>query len=101
MCHPHVAGDEASRPIITEELMYQDELETMTRDEEIPTPKFALQRVHDIVFVFGGIDKDWRPTDNFQSYSTRTDRWTKVSSTRLHSYCALLSNYKPCHGSGR
>jgi hypothetical protein len=40
MCHPHVAGDEASRPVITEVLTYQGELETMTtRDEEIPTPK--------------------------------------------------------------
>jgi hypothetical protein len=100
MCHPHVAGDEASRSVRTEVLTYLDELETMTtRDEEIPTPKFALQRVHDILFVIGGIDKDWRPIDYIECYSARTDRWTKVSGT--HSYCALLSNYKQCHGSGR
>jgi hypothetical protein len=101
MCHPHVAGDEASRPVITEVLTYLDELETTTRDEEIPTPKFALQRVHDILFVVAGYDKDWRPTDYFECYSARTDRWTKVSGTHLHSYSALLSNCKPCHGSGR
>jgi hypothetical protein len=98
MCHPHVAGDEASRPVITEVLMYLDEFETMTtRDEEIPTPKFALHRVHDILFVIGGLDNKWRPIDYFETYSTHTDRWTKVSGTQLHSY----SNYKRCHGSGR
>jgi hypothetical protein len=102
MCHPHVAGDEASRPVITELLTYQDELETMTtRDEEIPTPKFALQRVHDILFVVGGWNKCFKTVDYIESYSTETDRWTKVSGTQLHSYSALLSNYKPCHGSGR
>jgi hypothetical protein len=94
LCHPHVAGDEASRPVITEVLMYLDELETMTTDEEIPTPKFALHRVHDILFVFGGMAKNWRTTGYFQCYSTRTDRWTKVSCTQLHSYCAFLSNGK-------
>jgi hypothetical protein len=98
MCHPHVELDEASRPVITEVLMYLDELEAMTRDEEIPTPKFALQRVHDILFVIGGWDKYWRPIDYIECYSARTDRWTKVSGTQLHSYCALLSNYKQCHG---
>jgi hypothetical protein len=81
--------------------MYQDELEKMTtRDEEIPTPKFALQRVHDILFVVGGRDKNWRPIDYIETYSAHTDRWTKVSGTQLHSYSAL-SNSKPCHGSGR
>jgi hypothetical protein len=78
MCHAHVAGDEASRPVITEVLMYLDELETMTtRDEERPTPKFALQRVHDILFVIGGWDKNKRPIDYFEYYSTHTDRWTR------------------------
>jgi hypothetical protein len=102
MCHPHVAGDEASRPVITEVLTYLDELETMTTtDEEIPTPKFALQRIHDILFVIGGRDKHWRPIDYIETYSNLADRWTKVSGTRLHSYSALLSNYKPRHGSGR
>jgi hypothetical protein len=82
--------------------MYLDELETMTtEDEEIPTPKFALQRVHDILFVFGGMDNNWRPVDYFESYCPQTDRWTKVSGTHLFSYSVLLSNYKPCHGSGR
>jgi hypothetical protein len=101
MCHPHVAGDEASRPVITEVLMYLEELETMTmEDEEIPTPKFALHRVHDSLFV-GGMDNIWRPAVYFETYSPRTDRWTKVSGTHLLSYTALLSNYKPCHGSGR
>jgi hypothetical protein len=91
MCHPHVAGDEASQPVITEVLMYLDELETMkTRDEEIPTPKFALQRVHDILFVIGVID-NWRHTDYFETYSSRTDQWTKVSSTHLNSYSSLLT----------
>jgi kelch-like protein 10 len=95
MCHPYVAGEEASRPVITEVLMYQDELETMTtRDEEMPTPKFALQRVHDILFVFG-------VSLNVNCYSTRADRWTEVSCTQLHSNSALLSNCKPCHNSGR
>jgi hypothetical protein len=88
MCHPHVAGDEASQPVITGVLMYLDELETMTRDEEIPTPKFALQRVHDILFVFGGIDEYWRPANYFGSYCPQTDRWTKVSGTHLLSYSA-------------
>jgi hypothetical protein len=102
MCHPHVAGDETSRPVITEVLMYQDELETMTtRDEEIPTPKFALPRVHDVLFVIGGRDKFWRYTDYIECYSNDTDQWTKVSGTHLHSYKALLSNCKPCRGSGR
>jgi hypothetical protein len=96
MCHPHVAEDEASRPVITEVFMYLDELETMTTgDEEIPTPKFALPRFHDVLFVIGGRDKNWRPTDYFETYSTRADRWTKVSGTHLHSYCALLSNCVP------
>jgi hypothetical protein len=81
--------------------MYLDESETMTRHEEIPTPKFALQRVHDILFVIAGWDKNSRPIDYLECYSARTDRWTKVSGTHLHSYCALLSNYKLCHGSGR
>jgi kelch-like protein 10 len=84
MCHPHVAGDEASRPVITEVLMYLDELETMTtRDEEIPTPKFALQRVHDILFVIGGFGEHLE-TDYIECYSARTDRWTKVSGTHIH-----------------
>jgi hypothetical protein len=101
MCHPHVAGDEASRPVITEVLTYLDKLETMTTtDEEIPTPKFALQRVHDILFVIGSWGKDWIPIDYIETYSAHTDGWTKVSGTRLHSYSALLSNYKRCHGSG-
>jgi hypothetical protein len=90
MCHPYVAGDEASRPVITEVLKYLDELRTMTtRDEEIPTPKFALPRVHDILFVIGdgyGIF--------FESYSTRADQWTKVSCTQIHSNSPFLSNYK-------
>jgi hypothetical protein len=102
MCHPYVAGDEASRQVITEVLMYLHELETMTtRDEEIPTPKFALKRVHDILFVIGGMTKNWRPAEYFESYCLQTDRWTKVSGTHLLSYSALLSNYKLCHGSGR
>jgi hypothetical protein len=85
MCHPHVAGDEASRPVITEVLTYLDELESVTtRDEEIPTPKFALQRVHDMLFVVGGIDKNGRPIDYIECYSAHTDRWTKVSGTHLH-----------------
>jgi hypothetical protein len=99
MRHPHVAADEASQPVITEVLKYLDKLETTT-DEEIPTLKFALQRVHDILFVIGSWGKDWTPIDYIETYSARTDRWTKVSGTRLHSYSALLSNYKPCHGSG-
>jgi hypothetical protein len=79
-----------------EVLMYLDELETRTtEDEEIPTPKFALQRVHDILFVIGGIYKNWIHADYFESYCPRTDQWTKVSGTQLHSYCAFLSNYKP------
>jgi hypothetical protein len=95
MCHPYVAGEEASRPVITEVLMYLDELETMTTtDEEIPTPKFALQRDHDSLFVFG----DCITVD---CYSTRADRWTEVSCTQLHSNSALSSNCKPCHSSGR
>jgi hypothetical protein len=81
--------------------MYLDELETMTRDEEIPTPKFALPRVHDILFVIGGMTKEYSRADYFESYCPRTDRWTKVSDTHLLSYGALLSNYKPCHDSGR
>jgi hypothetical protein len=82
--------------------MYQDELETMTtRDKEIPTPKVALPRVHDILFVIGGTDKNGTLTDYIECYSAHTDRWTKVSGTHLHSYSALLSNCKPCHGSGR
>jgi kelch-like protein 10 len=102
MCHPHVAGDEASRPVITKVLTYLDQLEMMTtRDEEIPTPKFALQRVHDVLFVIGGRDKRLETVDYIEGYSARADRWTKVSGTHLHSYSALLSNYKPCHGSGR
>jgi hypothetical protein len=95
MRHPHVAGDAASRPVITEVLMYLDELETMTtREEEIPTPKFALQRVHDILFVIGGINNCLGTADYFDCYSTRADRWTKVSGAQLHSYSALLSNCK-------
>jgi hypothetical protein len=93
MCHPHVAGDQASRPVITEVIMYLDELERMpTTDEEIPTPKFALQRVHDILFVFGSMslygDK------SFECYSTRADRWTEVSCTQIHWNSALLRNCK-------
>jgi hypothetical protein len=81
--------------------MYQDELETMTTtDEDIPTPKVALQRVNH-VFVVGGFDKNCRRIDYIEIYCPHTDRWTKVSGTHLHSYCALLSNCKPCHGSGR
>jgi hypothetical protein len=91
MCHPHVAGDEARRPVITEVLMYLDELEmTTTRDEEVPTPKFALQRVHDILFVVGGNDENGRPIDNFECYSAHTDQWSKVSRTQLYSYSFLL-----------
>jgi kelch-like protein 10 len=102
MCHPYVAGDEASRPVIKEVLTYLDEMETMmTRDEEIPTPKFAVHRVHDILFVIGGMVSIWRPAVYFETYCPRSDRWTKVSGTHLLSYSALLSNYKPCHGSGR
>jgi hypothetical protein len=83
MCHPYVAGDEASRAVITEVIMYLDELETMTKtEEEIPTPKFALQRVHDILFVFGGTRL--YGSKYFECYSTRTDRWTQVSCTQLH-----------------
>jgi hypothetical protein len=101
MCHPHLAGDEANRPVITEVLTYLDELETMTtEDEEIPTPKFALQRVHDVLFVIGGHDNNSKPVDYIECYDTHTDRWTKVSGTHLHSYSSLLSNYKPCHVSG-
>jgi hypothetical protein len=59
--------------------MYLDELETMTKDEEIPTPKFALQRVHDILFVYGGRDDYLETADYFECYSTRADRWTEVS----------------------
>jgi hypothetical protein len=82
--------------------MYLEELETMTtRGEEIPTPKFALKRVHDILFVIGGRDKNWRPIDYIETYCPLTDRWTKVSGTHLHSNSDLLSNYKPCEGSGR
>jgi kelch-like protein 10 len=81
MCHPYVAGDEASRPVITEVLKYLDESDTMTTDEEIPTPKFALQRVPDILFIIGGMDKNWRPADYFETYCPQTDRWTKVSGT--------------------
>jgi kelch-like protein 10 len=82
MCHPYVAGDEASRPVITEVLMYQDEFETMaTTDEEILTPKFALQRIHDILFVVGGWGDHLEIADYFECYSTRADRWTKVSCT--------------------
>jgi hypothetical protein len=74
--------------------MYLDGLETVTtRDEEIPTPKFALPRVHDILFVIGGNYKNGIRTNIFECYSTHTDRWTKVSCTQLHSYSALLSNY--------
>jgi hypothetical protein len=95
MCHPYVAGDKASRPVITDLLTYQDELETMTtRDEEIPTQKFALQRVQDVLFVCGGRSNYLKSADFFQCYSAHTDRWTKVSCTQLHSYCALLSNCK-------
>jgi hypothetical protein len=99
MCHPYVAEDEASRPLITEVLTYLDELETMTtRDEEIPTPKFALQRLHDILFVIGGTNNYRRKIDYFECYSTHTDRWTNVSGTHLHSYSSLSNNYKPRHG---
>jgi hypothetical protein len=74
--------------------MYLDEFETMTtRDEEIPTPKFALPRVHDILFVIGGMGKYWSVKGYFECYSTPADRWTKVIGTQIHSYCALLSNY--------
>jgi kelch-like protein 10 len=91
MCHPYVAGDEASRPVITEVLTYLDELQTMTTvDEEIPTPKFALQRVHDILFGIGGMDDYLETADFSECYSTRADRWTKVSCTQLHSNSALL-----------
>jgi kelch-like protein 10 len=59
--------------------MYLDELETMTtRDEEIPTPKFALQRVHDILYVFGGWGDYLETADFFDCYSTRADRWTAI-----------------------
>jgi kelch-like protein 10 len=79
MCHAYVAGDEASRPVITEVLMYLDELETMTtRDKEIPTPTFALQRVHDILFVIGGMDTDYKRIDYIETYCPQTDRWTKI-----------------------
>jgi kelch-like protein 10 len=78
ICHPHVAGDEASRPVITEVLMYLDELETMTTDEEIPTPKFALKRVHDILFVIGGTDDIWGHINYPETYCPQTDRWTKI-----------------------
>jgi kelch-like protein 10 len=97
MCHPYVAGDEASRPVITEVLIYLYELEKMTKgDEEIPTPKFAFHRVHDILFVIGGLNSCLGTADFFDCYSTHADRWTKVSCTQLHSYSALLSNCK-CH----
>jgi hypothetical protein len=101
MCHPYVAGDEASRPVITDVLMYLKKLGRMTtKGKEIPTPKFALQRVHDILFVIGGYDENHSGIDYFERgsihyfecYSTRTDRWTKVSGTQLHSYSALFSN---------
>jgi kelch-like protein 10 len=93
MCHPYVAGDEASRPVITEVLTYLDEMKTMTTtDEEIPTPKFALQRVHDILFIIGGMAKKWRPADYFETYCPQTAEWTKVSGTYLLSSSALLSN---------
>jgi hypothetical protein len=95
MCHPHVVGNEASRPVITEVLIYLLELETMTtEDEEIQTPKFAIQRVHDILVVHGGRDDYFEAANNFESYSTREDRWTEVSCTQLHSNSALLSNCK-------
>jgi kelch-like protein 10 len=95
MCHPYVAGDEASRPVITEVLMY--ELETiMTGDEEIPTPKFALQRVHDILFVIGGSCEYDRRIDYFECYSTRTDRWTKIEDVgtyRISGQCAAVIGF--------
>jgi kelch-like protein 10 len=85
MCHPHVAGDEVSRLVITEVLTYLDELETMTtRHEEIPTPKFALPRVHhDVLFVIGGTDKHFRSIDYIETYSARTDRWTKIEAVDI------------------
>jgi N-acetylneuraminic acid mutarotase len=79
--------------------MYLDELETMTtRDEEIPTPKFALQRVHDILFVIGGYDKNWRRTDYFETYCPQTDRWTKIhdvgpTSSRTGCSCAAAIGF--------
>jgi hypothetical protein len=89
-----VTGDEASRPVIMEVLTYLDNLETIaTRDEKIPTPKFALPRVHDILFVIGGWNQE-SFLDYIETYCTQTDRWTKVSGTQLYSYSSLLSNYK-------
>jgi hypothetical protein len=89
-----VAGDLASLLFIMEVLIYFLELDIMTTDEEIPTPKFDLQRVHDILFVFGGKDDYLETADISECYSTRADRWTKVSCTQLHSNSALLSNCK-------
>jgi hypothetical protein len=77
--------------------MYLEELETMTtRDEEIPTPKFALHRVHDILFVVGAFSWSQWGLMNIDFYSTHADRWTEVSCTQLQSYSALLINCK-CH----
>jgi hypothetical protein len=95
MRHPHVAGDEACRPVITEVLTYLEKLERMTtRGKEIPTPKFALPREQVILFVTGGSNEYCTVAELFECYSTHTDRWTNVSCTQLHSYSALLCNYK-------
>jgi kelch-like protein 10 len=68
-----------------------------TTDEEIPTPKFALQRVHDILFVFGGGFDYVQTADFFEYYSTRADRWTKTEEfglTRgLESQCAAVIGF--------
>jgi hypothetical protein len=94
MRHPHVKENEASRPVINEVLAYLDELQTMTtRDEGMPTPKFAMPRFHDILFVVGGSNRETTAVYT-ESYSTETGLWTMVSCTHLHSYRALLSNYK-------
>jgi hypothetical protein len=62
------------------------------QDKEIRTPEIARPRIpHDILFAIGG----WlgeNPTNCFETYDTRADRWIEVSCTQIYLYRALLNN---------
>jgi kelch-like protein 10 len=79
MVHPYVTANCESHPFITNAINFLYDSENMTqRDGEAPTPDFVRPRIpHDILFAIGG----WRghsPTNDFEAYDTRTDRWVEV-----------------------
>jgi kelch-like protein 10 len=79
-----VKDNVACRPTVLEVLTFFHDVQMMTgKDREILTPEFARSRIPpDILFCFGG-NRDGNPTNCFEAYDVRADRWVKVSSTQI------------------